>query len=143
MMPKSVAPAIREKITTDKQSQRASVDHGHQHAAFETPVGQHLQENHRGDERPEGERGGTRSFAALGGIPRSGIYENMKTAVDKVQKGNPYTNRGGPLHRSRDPLIFPLAGVCETSIQQRNRREFSHICAAIPIPISQFRGCLP
>ena len=29
----------------------------------------------------------TRSFAALGGIPRRGISDNMKTAVDKVQKG--------------------------------------------------------
>jgi len=29
----------------------------------------------------------TRSFAALGGIPRRGIYDNMKTAVDKVKKG--------------------------------------------------------
>jgi len=29
----------------------------------------------------------TRSFAALGGIPRRGIYDNMKTAVDKVEKG--------------------------------------------------------
>ena len=29
----------------------------------------------------------TRSFAALGGIPRRGIYDNMKTAVDKVGKG--------------------------------------------------------
>ena len=29
----------------------------------------------------------TRSFAALGGIPRRGIYDNMKTAVDKVNKG--------------------------------------------------------
>src|ERR1019366_6852595 len=28
----------------------------------------------------------TRSFAALGGIPRRGIYDNMKTAVDKVNK---------------------------------------------------------
>ena len=28
----------------------------------------------------------TRSFAALGGIPRRGIYDNMKTAVDKVLK---------------------------------------------------------
>ena len=25
----------------------------------------------------------TRSFAALGGVPRRGIYDNMKTAVDK------------------------------------------------------------
>ena len=29
----------------------------------------------------------TRSFASLGGIPRRGIYDNMKTAVDKVKKG--------------------------------------------------------
>ncbi len=29
----------------------------------------------------------TRSFTALGGIPRRGIYDNMKTAVDKVLKG--------------------------------------------------------
>ena len=29
----------------------------------------------------------TRSLAALGGVPRRGIYDNMKTAVDKVKKG--------------------------------------------------------
>ncbi len=29
----------------------------------------------------------TRCFAALGGISRRGIYDNMKTAVDKVQAG--------------------------------------------------------
>ena len=29
----------------------------------------------------------TRSSAALGGIPRRGIYDNMKTAVDRVKKG--------------------------------------------------------
>ena len=29
----------------------------------------------------------TRSFQALGGIARRGIYDNMKTAVDKVKKG--------------------------------------------------------
>ncbi len=29
----------------------------------------------------------TRSFSALGGIPRRGIYDNMKTAVDRVKKG--------------------------------------------------------
>jgi transposase len=29
----------------------------------------------------------TRSFTALGGIPRRGIYDNMKTAVDQVNKG--------------------------------------------------------
>ena len=29
----------------------------------------------------------TRSFAALGGVARRGIYDNMRTAVDKVKKG--------------------------------------------------------
>ncbi|MDF1480457.1 IS21 family transposase, partial [Extensimonas sp. H3M7-6] len=29
----------------------------------------------------------TRAFAAFGGVPRRGIYDNMKTAVDKVGKG--------------------------------------------------------
>jgi transposase len=29
----------------------------------------------------------TRSFTELGGVARRGIYDNMKTAVDKVQKG--------------------------------------------------------
>ena len=29
----------------------------------------------------------TRSFEALGGVPRRGIYDNMKTAVDKVGTG--------------------------------------------------------
>jgi transposase len=29
----------------------------------------------------------TRSFAALGGVARRGIYDNMKTAVDKVHRG--------------------------------------------------------
>lgn len=32
-----------------------------------------------------------KSFAALGGIPRRGIYDNMKTAVDKVKKGKQRT----------------------------------------------------
>ena len=29
-----------------------------------------------------------RAFAALGGVPKRGIYDNMKTAVDKVSRGN-------------------------------------------------------
>jgi transposase len=33
----------------------------------------------------------------LGGIPRRGIYDNMKTAVDKVNKG-----KG---HRAPQPLL--------------------------------------
>ena len=30
----------------------------------------------------------TRAFSVFGGIPKRGIYDNMKTAVDKVSKGN-------------------------------------------------------
>lgn len=30
----------------------------------------------------------TRAFTAFVGIPKRGIYDNMKTAVDKVSKGN-------------------------------------------------------
>lgn len=30
----------------------------------------------------------TRAFTAFGGVPKRGIYNNMKTAVDKVFKGN-------------------------------------------------------
>ena len=33
----------------------------------------------------------TRSFEALGGVPRRGIYDNMKTAVDKVSTGKQRT----------------------------------------------------
>jgi transposase len=29
----------------------------------------------------------TRSFAALGGVARRGIYDNMRTAVNKAHKG--------------------------------------------------------
>lgn len=30
----------------------------------------------------------TRAFTAFGGVPKRGIYDNMKTAMDKVSKGN-------------------------------------------------------
>ena len=33
----------------------------------------------------------TRSFQALGGVTRCGIYDNMRTAVDKVQRGKQRT----------------------------------------------------
>jgi transposase len=49
----------------------------------------------------------TRSFGSLGGVPRRGIYDNMKTAVDKVNKGKggvwgamePKTNVSSESHR--------------------------------------------
>lgn len=33
----------------------------------------------------------TRTFQALGGVTRRGIYDNMRTAVDKVQRGKQRT----------------------------------------------------
>ncbi len=73
----------------------------------------------------------TRSFAALGGIPRRGIYDNMKTAVDKVNKGK------GRIVNARfavmcahylfDPDFCNVAsgwekGVVEKNVQDSRRR---------------------
>jgi hypothetical protein len=51
----------------------------------------------------------TRSFAALGGVARRGIYDNMRTAVDKVHKGSrPSLRRLPPLaHDSNRPARTP------------------------------------
>lgn len=73
----------------------------------------------------------TRSFTALGGIPRRGIYDNMKTAVDKVKKGK------GRIVNARfavmcahylfDPDFCNVAsgwekGVVEKNVQDSRRR---------------------
>jgi transposase len=73
----------------------------------------------------------TRSFAALGGVPRRGIYDNMKTAVDKVLKGK------GRIVNARfsvmcahylfDPDFCNVAsgwekGVVEKNVQDSRRR---------------------
>ena len=73
----------------------------------------------------------TRAFAALGGIPRRGIYDNMKTAVDKVNKGK------GRIVNARfavmcahylfDPDFCNVAsgwekGVVEKNVQDSRRR---------------------
>ncbi len=73
----------------------------------------------------------TRSFTALGGIPRRGIYDNMKTAVDKVNKGK------GRIVNARfavmcahylfDPDFCNVAsgwekGVVEKNVQDSRRR---------------------
>ena len=73
----------------------------------------------------------TRSFAALGGVARRGIYDNMKTAVDKVTKGK------GRLVNARfaamcshylfDPDFCNVAsgwekGVVEKNVQDSRRR---------------------
>ena len=73
----------------------------------------------------------TRSFSALGGIPRRGVYDNMKTAVDKVKKGK------GRIVNARfavmcnhylfDPDFCNVAsgwekGVVEKNVQDSRRR---------------------
>jgi transposase len=73
----------------------------------------------------------TRSFAALGGIPRRGIYDNMKTAVDKVRKGKGRTvnERFAAMcaHYLFDPDFCNVAsgwekGVVEKNVQDSRRR---------------------
>jgi len=73
----------------------------------------------------------TRSFIALGGIPRRGIYDNMKTAVDKVKKGKAriVNTRFAAMasHYLFDPDFCNVAsgwekGVVEKNVQDSRRR---------------------
>ena len=73
----------------------------------------------------------TRAFAALGGIPRRGIYDNMKTAVDKVKKGKAriVNSRFAAMasHYLFDPDFCNVAsgwekGVVEKNVQDSRRR---------------------
>ena len=73
----------------------------------------------------------TRAFQALGGVPRRGIYDNMRTAVDKVQKGKGriVNARFANLcaHYLFDPDFCNVAsgwekGVVEKNVQDSRRR---------------------
>jgi transposase len=74
----------------------------------------------------------TRSFAALGGIPRRGIYDNMKTAVDRVPgrgKARVVNARFAAMcsHYLIDPDFCNVAsgwekGVVEKNVQDSRRR---------------------
>ena len=73
----------------------------------------------------------TRSFAALGGIARRGIYDNMKTAVDKVLKGKGrMVNARFDVmcaHYLYDPDFCNVAsgwekGIVEKNVQDSRRR---------------------
>lgn len=73
----------------------------------------------------------TRAFAALGGIARRGIYDNMKTAVDKVNKGKSrvVNTRFAAMasHYLFDPDFCNVAsgwekGVVEKNVQDSRRR---------------------
>ena len=73
----------------------------------------------------------TRSFAALGGVPRRGIYDNMKTAVDRVRKGKGRVVNARfevmCAHYLFDPDFCNVAsgwekGVVEKNVQDSRRR---------------------
>jgi transposase len=73
----------------------------------------------------------TRSFAALGGVARRGIYDNMRTAVDKVQRGKArvVNERFAFMcgHYLYDPDFCNVAsgwekGVVEKNVQDSRRR---------------------
>lgn len=73
----------------------------------------------------------TRAFLALGGVPRRGIYDNMKTAVDKVKKGKGrvVNARFSALcaHYLFEPEFCNVAsgwekGVVEKNVQDSRRR---------------------
>ena len=73
----------------------------------------------------------TRSFIALGGIPRRGIYDNMKTAVDKVKKGKGRVVNARFYamcsHYLFDPEFCNVAsgwekGIVEKNVQDSRRR---------------------
>jgi transposase len=73
----------------------------------------------------------TRSFAALGGVPRRGIYDNMKTAIDKVKKGKGRVVNARfavmCAHYLFDPDFCNVAsgwekGVVEKNVQDSRRR---------------------
>ena len=73
----------------------------------------------------------TRAFTALGGIPKRGVYDNMKTAVDKVSKGNGRVVNtrffAMTAHYLFDPDFCNVAsgwekGVVEKNVQDSRRR---------------------
>ncbi len=73
----------------------------------------------------------TRAFSVLGGVPKRGIYDNMKTAVDKVSKGNGRVVNSRffamTAHYLFDPDFCNVAsgwekGVVEKNVQDARRR---------------------
>ena len=77
----------------------------------------------------------TRGFAAFGGVPRRGIYDNMKTAVDKVGRGKERTVNARFLAMTGHYLFEPEfcnraagweKGVVEKNVQDRRRQLWAH-----------------
>jgi len=76
----------------------------------------------------------TRAFTAFDGIPKRGIYDNMKTAVDKVSKGNGRVVNtrffAMTAHYLFDPDFCNVAsgwekGVVEKNVQDMRRRTWN------------------
>lgn len=72
-----------------------------------------------------------RGFAAFGGVPRRGIYDNMKTAVDKVGRGKERTINARFQAMSGHYLFEPdfcnraagwEKGIVEKNVQDRRRQ---------------------
>ena len=72
-----------------------------------------------------------RAFAALGGVPRRGIYDNMKTAVDRVGRGKERTVNARFTamcsHYLFEPEFCNVAsgwekGIVEKNVQDRRRQ---------------------
>ncbi|NBP11606.1 MAG: IS21 family transposase, partial [Betaproteobacteria bacterium] len=78
----------------------------------------------------------TRAFSAFGGVPKRGIYDNMKTAVDKVSRGKQraVNARFKALcsHYLFEPQFCNVAsgwekGVVEKSVQDTRRRIWAEV----------------
>ncbi|PBJ10828.1 hypothetical protein BSF40_04980 [Pseudomonas sp. ACN5] len=65
-----------------------------------------------------------RSFGALGGVPRRGIYDNLKTVVDDVYKGKGRIVNarfsGIPAHYLFDPDFCNVVSGWEKGIVENN-----------------------
>jgi len=84
----------------------------------------------------------TRSFGALGGVPRRGIYDNMKTAVDKVNKGKGRTVNARfavmCAHYLFDPDFCNVAkGHCR---EERPRQPTAHLAGCSKLHVPHLRG---
>ncbi len=79
----------------------------------------------------------TRSFTALGGIPRRGIYDNMKTAVDKVKKGKGRTVNARfaamCAHYLFDPDFCNVASGWEKGWSRRMCRTAGGACGSMQV----------
>ena len=65
----------------------------------------------------------TRAFAALGGVARRGIYDNMKTAVDKVKKGKGRRRERAVCRDVRALPVRPRLLQRRLRLGERRRRE--------------------